>query len=554
MADVRKFSDAEINRLVKFYEREILVQINKTLLAGKKDELEYLKQMRQNIDVILRQLREGNKEWCMQAIANVYSEGMKNADAMLKDAGVSVKAGFGAIHQQAVQVLAENTFQRFEDVVQVIGRQVEGIYRDLALESIRGTVVGYETWKQVANRYREQLAERGVTGFKDRSGKMWNMRAYTEMVARTTTMEAHLQGTANRLVEQGHDLVKVSTQRGACELCQPWQGKILSITGKTEGYPTLEEAKAAGLFHPNCRHAYGLYIDLDKEIEEETKTAELTWVNDVKARIEAVKSRCKRFDFDDIESEVSQIGKIIRENSVGDVKLIVKLEKECEKLRVQMGNLWDSGNMKKYEEVRAKWMVKNEQLIKAKSDTDTGKRYLESLKQVRDFGGKFKNITGDQSLKWALNDAAKYLPTEWIEKSNKYNKINLIRADRGFYIPYDKGRSTIALSSAKKGEARCALHELSHRMESCVMGIGHVEEQFYNRRTKGEALIPLGAGYGPDEKYKKDKFVNRYMGKYYGDGSYELLSMGMEGIFWGTNEVIKDTDYVDFVLGVLASI
>ena len=49
---------------------------------------------------------------------------------------------------------------------------------------------------------------------------------------------------------------------------EPWQGKVLSITGKTKGYPTLEEAKAAGLFHPNCRHAYGLHIDLDKEIEE----------------------------------------------------------------------------------------------------------------------------------------------------------------------------------------------------------------------------------------------------------------------------------------------
>ena len=78
-------------------------------------------------------------------------------------------------------------------------------------------------------------------------------------------MEAHLQGTANRLVEQGHDLVKVSTHRGACEKCVPWQGKVLSITGKTSGYPTLEEAKAAGLFHPNCRHAYGLYIDLDAD-------------------------------------------------------------------------------------------------------------------------------------------------------------------------------------------------------------------------------------------------------------------------------------------------
>jgi len=187
---------------------------------------------------------------------------------MLKDAGIAIKAGFGAIHQQAAQVLAENAYQRLEDVVQVIGRQVNDIYREMALENVRGTVVGYDTWKQTARRYREQLAERGVTGFKDRSGRMWNMRTYCEMHARTVCMEAHLQGTANRLVEQGHDLIKVSTHRGACPLCEPWQGKVLSITGKTKGYPTLEDAKAAKLFHPRCRHAYGLYIDLDKEIEE----------------------------------------------------------------------------------------------------------------------------------------------------------------------------------------------------------------------------------------------------------------------------------------------
>jgi len=97
MADVRKFSDAEINRLVKFYEqaeREILAQINKTLLAGKKDELEYLKQMRQNIDAILRQLGKVIKNGAMQAIANVYSEGMKNADIMLKDIGTTVHSRF----------------------------------------------------------------------------------------------------------------------------------------------------------------------------------------------------------------------------------------------------------------------------------------------------------------------------------------------------------------------------------------------------------------------------------------------------------------------------
>ena len=277
MADVRRFSDAEINRLVKFYEqaeREILDRINRALLRANKTE--YLVQMKREIEAILQQLRDGNRTWCTEAIPRVYSQGLYSADAMLKDAGAIVKAGYGAIHQQAAQVLAENAYQRFEDVAQVIGRQVNDIYRELALENVRGTVVGYDTWKQTARRFREQLAERGVTGFRDRTGKMWNMRTYTEMVARTTTMEAHLQGTANRLVEQDHDLIKVSTHIGACPLCVPWQGKVLSITGRTKGYPTLEEAKAAGLFHPNCRHAYGLYIDLDKEIKEFERELDLT--------------------------------------------------------------------------------------------------------------------------------------------------------------------------------------------------------------------------------------------------------------------------------------
>ena len=123
--------------------------------------------MKENIEAILNQLRAGNRTWCTEAIPRVYSQGLFSADAMLKDADVSMKAGFGAIHQQAAQVLAENTFESLERVAQLIGRRPEGIYRDLALENIRGSVAGYDTWKQVAKNYREQLAERGVTGFQD---------------------------------------------------------------------------------------------------------------------------------------------------------------------------------------------------------------------------------------------------------------------------------------------------------------------------------------------------------------------------------------------------
>lgn len=264
-SDLVRLSEAEAQRLAKLYmeaELEILRDVDRAMARG--NDLRYLRGMLDNVQAILEDLLTGNRQWCEQAIPRIYIEGAKFADEL---AGKAV-AGFGAIHQQAVKVLADNTFDRLDSVRQVIGRRVEDVYRRYALEATRQSIIGYKTWQQVSREFRDNLRAEGITGFTDAAGRKWNMKTYADTVARTTTMEAHLIGTANRLLEHGHDLVKVSTHAGACELCQPWQGKILSLTGATPGYPTLEDARGTGLFHPRCRHAYGLYIDLDAEIEE----------------------------------------------------------------------------------------------------------------------------------------------------------------------------------------------------------------------------------------------------------------------------------------------
>lgn len=267
----------EIRNLIAFYEgteREIIEVINKVLLAYSKGDysknLKYLLDMQKKIKLILLSLRSYSRDWCKETISDTYTEGMKDADEMIKKVTgeIKMKTGFGKVHREAAKVLAENTYNRFNDVVDFIGRRTDDLYRTLAIESVRGSVIGYETWQEVADKFKKQLAEQGITGFQDKAGRNWNMSSYAKTVARTTTMEAHLQGTSNRLLEQGHDLIKISRHAGACHLCIPWEGKILSLTGKTPGYPTLEEAKEAGLFHPNCRHAYGLHIDLDEEIRK----------------------------------------------------------------------------------------------------------------------------------------------------------------------------------------------------------------------------------------------------------------------------------------------
>jgi hypothetical protein len=262
--------DDHAKKLINIYqaaENDILRSINKALL--KPDDLKYLRSILSQVQSTLGQLNKKAKAWTDEAVEQQYRDGFDQVDEELKQAGrLKADMTFSLFHQRAVQILAENTYSRLESVSQVIGRKMDDLYRNYALEGIKGTTFGYETYAQVAKRYREKLAEQGITGFVDRAGRAWNMATYTEMVAITTTAEAYWTGTENRLLEHGFDLVKVSTHAKSCERCAPWQGKVLSLTGRTEGYPTMEQAIAAGFRHPRCRHAFGAYLDLDEEIRK----------------------------------------------------------------------------------------------------------------------------------------------------------------------------------------------------------------------------------------------------------------------------------------------
>ena len=81
-----------------------------------------------------------------------------------------------------------------------------------------------------------------------------------------------------RFAELGYDTVLISQYGGCSETCEPWQGRayiddvftiwngeINGDSGKSQycgkWFPLLSSAIRGGLFHPNCRHTMGLYID-----------------------------------------------------------------------------------------------------------------------------------------------------------------------------------------------------------------------------------------------------------------------------------------------------
>jgi hypothetical protein len=201
-----------------------------------------------------------------------------------------------------------------------------------------------------------------------------------------------------------------------------------------------------------------------------------------------------------------------------------------------------------------------------------GEATLDLLAEVRDFGptkGIAKTLSkGKSAVRPHFDAITKYVPTDWLAGSAARGPVKFRKVQRGFYRDRD---ATITISGDGRSAQSTAIHEFGHRTEATFADILDVEKQFFERRTAGEVPRWIGKGYSHQEVSKFDKFTETYMGKEYkfkkmnqlvfyggakaGDHyAFELLSMGLEGVFFGKyNLADGDPEFLDFILGLLAS-
>jgi hypothetical protein len=160
----------------------------------------------------------------------------------------------------AVDLLVTEQVSALRALRPAILRQVEDAYRSVIADASAQVVAGTLTRRQAAQSALDRFAQRGITGFVDRSGRRWELESYVETSVRTAAGRAQVAGTLDRLQAADRDLVIVSDHVQECALCRPWEGKVLSITGQSPGYPTVAAAQAAGLHHPNCRHSLTAFV------------------------------------------------------------------------------------------------------------------------------------------------------------------------------------------------------------------------------------------------------------------------------------------------------
>lgn len=205
--------------------------------------------------------------WVKVNIGGFYELGLWETAKDLNERGSAIRfdPAFTHFHREALEAIAQETYNDIATGMTGITRTAERLVTQATTENIinkigRGQVTG-ENNRELVKLIKDEFKKNGITSLTDRSGRAWDLDRYGEMLVRTKLTQAHNTGVANRMIESGNDLVVVSNHQGACRLCAPWEGKVLSLTGRNKSYLSLDLAKKGGLFHPNCRHVYTPYAN-----------------------------------------------------------------------------------------------------------------------------------------------------------------------------------------------------------------------------------------------------------------------------------------------------
>lgn len=236
-------------------------------------KLAELQTFRKRATRVVREAQSEAAGQLTQATEAAYRRGTAAAEGELAELDRDTEAAPRQA-EYAVAALVAAQQEALEGMEQQVVRQTVDAYQQAVSRAVGGTLTGATTRLEDAQQVLDDLARRGITGFTDKGGRRWELASYVEMATRTATARASVQGHLERLEDAGLPLVIVSDSPRECELCRPWEGKVLARgavpalmpnvqTGELERVDvdaTVAEAMDAGLMHPNCTHNLSAYV------------------------------------------------------------------------------------------------------------------------------------------------------------------------------------------------------------------------------------------------------------------------------------------------------
>lgn len=231
--------------------RKVIAQIARRLTAGTLRPDSYLAAQVPHILEALGRLDIFAKRWAARQIARAYRAGAAAAQAELVAAGFTPRsAAFTGFDTAAAAALVTRTSANLGHIQSALVQGLLGGERPTSSRAVRLMREALAGDNRLVN-----VRGRGLS-VRVPSGRYWNATAYARMEARTATYDSLRVARRSRYLQNGVDVVVVTSTGTTCDECAAWEGEQLSLTGATPGLPTPEDARAAGLWHPNCEHSY----------------------------------------------------------------------------------------------------------------------------------------------------------------------------------------------------------------------------------------------------------------------------------------------------------
>lgn len=318
--------------LLKIYQKYVNKLKSQIFAATERgNDTTYLQNLQNQVEKEIAKFEKELKQYATGAVKTSYESGAKAAvvgETVKEIAGSYV---FGAANNEAMRVLAQTTYEPLSKMAQQIGRStrdymkrenfqdtqtvlkalgkfIDSDYlRKTGIEGIGNVVVGSESWQTAARKIRDKIIlEAGIkVPYYNKKGdaiRYVNAQDYAKMVSRTTTANVFREGAKDRILDtfDEGDLVEIiGVSNFPDSPCIPYQGKILSLEGRTKGFTTIKEAKANGLFHPNCIHNFAvtqkvmdIYDKMDEkeDIKEDVEQTKANSENITEGKYENAKS------------------------------------------------------------------------------------------------------------------------------------------------------------------------------------------------------------------------------------------------------------------------
>lgn len=317
----------DIAKIFEEIELRLIASLKRNLMHHKAEEIREDRQWTawqaiklQNLQKFRRENRQIMQEYSdkidadtRQLMTEQFREGEQEAEAVTgaEPAASVPDVHFFGVNTPKMERLMQDVVQVEQTAETAALRTMDDVYRRTVNRAQLAMAAGETTLTKAIDMAVREFLEKGLNSIVYRGGRHVDIADYVRMVLRTTSTRAQLQGKSKRFAELGYDTVLISQYGGCSETCEPWQGRayiddvftiwngeINGDSGKSrycgKWFPLLSSAIRGGLFHPNCRHTMGLYIDGVTKIPPPIPAEQIRKQRELEARQRAMERKIRK--------------------------------------------------------------------------------------------------------------------------------------------------------------------------------------------------------------------------------------------------------------------